>query len=79
MEPTCRCVVTKSGYTADEDFTAADAVFDNIGDGGHAQFSLNDLRLKSPLWLGCGEDESSIGEEEFCVYDSQDSIDEGAP
>ncbi|CAI7729564.1 unnamed protein product [Closterium sp. NIES-53] len=26
------CVVTKSGYTADEDFSAADAVFDAIGD-----------------------------------------------
>jgi hypothetical protein len=73
-------VVTKSGYTADEDFTAADAVFDYIGDGGHAQFGLNDLRLKSPLWLGCGEEESSstVGEEEFCIYNSQDSIDEGA-
>eukprot|EP00899_Mesostigma_viride_P008141 jgi/Mesvir1/17328/Mv07722-RA.1 len=38
-----KCVVTKSGYTADEDFSKADAVYDCIGDGKDARFSLVDL------------------------------------
>jgi hypothetical protein len=38
-----RCVVTKSSYTQDEDFRAADAVFDCIGDAGDERFSLADL------------------------------------
>jgi hypothetical protein len=36
-------VVTKSSYTQDEDFRAADAVFDCIGDAGGERFSLADL------------------------------------
>jgi hypothetical protein len=39
----CRCVVTKSSYTQDEDFSAADRVFDCIGEAGEARFSLPDL------------------------------------
>ncbi|OMP02927.1 HAD-superfamily hydrolase, subfamily IA, variant 3 [Corchorus capsularis] len=34
------CIVTKSGYTADEDFFNADAVFDCIGDPPEEQFDL---------------------------------------
>nr|XP_043606132.1 CBBY-like protein [Erigeron canadensis] len=34
------CIVTKSGYTADEDFANADAVFDCIGDPPEEQFDL---------------------------------------
>jgi len=37
------CVVTKSSYTGAEDFSAADAVFDCIGDAGSERFSLEDL------------------------------------
>ncbi len=37
------CVVTKSSYTQNEDFSAADAVFDCIGDAGSERFSLLDL------------------------------------
>ena len=37
------CVVTKSSYTGGEDFAAADAVFDCIGDAGSERFSLKDL------------------------------------
>lgn len=37
------CVVTKSGYTADEDFTRADAVYDCIGAPGQERFKLLDL------------------------------------
>ena len=36
-------MVTKSSYTQDEDFGAADAVFDCIGDAGAERFSLADL------------------------------------
>jgi hypothetical protein len=36
-------VVTQSSYTADEDFSLADAVFECIGDAGDEQFSLHDL------------------------------------
>lgn len=39
----CACVVTKSSYTGGEDFGAADAVFDCIGDQGDERFSLADL------------------------------------
>ncbi|KAG2327925.1 hypothetical protein Bca52824_010653 [Brassica carinata] len=34
------CIVTKSGYTADEDFVNADAVFDCIGDPPEEKFDL---------------------------------------
>lgn len=37
------CVITKSSYTQNEDFSAADAVYDCIGDSGNEQFSLRDL------------------------------------
>ena len=39
----CRCVVTKSSYTEDEDFSKADAVFDCIGETGEERFSFADL------------------------------------
>lgn len=40
----CVCVVTKSSYTSGEDFSAADAVHDCIGEAGDdARFSLADL------------------------------------
>ncbi|KAI5408105.1 CBBY-like protein [Lathyrus oleraceus] len=35
-----KCIVTKSGYTADEDFLNADAVFDFIGDPPEERFDL---------------------------------------
>ncbi|XP_062027700.1 CBBY-like protein isoform X1 [Rosa rugosa] len=35
-----KCIVTKSGYTADEDFQNADAVFDFIGDPPEERFDL---------------------------------------
>lgn len=35
-----KCIVTKSGYTADEDFQNADAVFDCIGDPPEERFDL---------------------------------------
>ncbi|KAL4566644.1 hypothetical protein LXL04_030764 [Taraxacum kok-saghyz] len=35
------CIVTKSGYTADEDFANADAVFDCIGDPPEENFDLD--------------------------------------
>lgn len=38
-----RCLVTTSSYTAGEDFAAADAVFDCIGDAGDERFGLADL------------------------------------
>uniref|UniRef100_A0A0D9VVP6 Uncharacterized protein n=1 Tax=Leersia perrieri TaxID=77586 RepID=A0A0D9VVP6_9ORYZ len=34
------CIVTKSGYTAEEDFQTADAVFDCIGDPPEVRFDL---------------------------------------
>eukprot|EP00850_Spirogloea_muscicola_P023567 SM000368S13750 [mRNA] locus=s368:19914:22027:- [translate_table: standard] len=37
------CIVTKSGYTADEDFSAADAVYECIGDSPADGFSLATL------------------------------------
>lgn len=39
----CRCVVTKSSYTEDEDFSKADAVFDCIGDKGDERFTFADM------------------------------------
>ena len=38
-----RCVVTKSSYTEDEDFTKADAVYDCIGDEGDERFTYAEL------------------------------------
>eukprot|EP00268_Persea_americana_P059577 TRINITY_DN7331_c0_g1_i2.p1 TRINITY_DN7331_c0_g1~~TRINITY_DN7331_c0_g1_i2.p1 ORF type:complete len:333 (+),score=70.53 TRINITY_DN7331_c0_g1_i2:80-1078(+) len=35
-----KCIVTKSGYTAEEDFLSADAVFDCIGDPPEERFDL---------------------------------------
>ncbi|XP_073012903.1 CBBY-like protein [Typha latifolia] len=35
-----KCIITKSGYTAEEDFVAADAVFDCIGDPPEVRFDL---------------------------------------
>jgi beta-phosphoglucomutase-like phosphatase (HAD superfamily) len=37
------CVITKSSYTQNEDFSVADAVFDCIGDAGDERFSLKEL------------------------------------
>ena len=37
------CIVTKSGYTADEDFSAADAVYDCIGETAEQGFDLSSL------------------------------------
>jgi len=45
-----KCVVTKSGYTGDEDFGLADAVFSYIGDENDEKFSLSDLALSSSFW-----------------------------
>jgi HAD superfamily hydrolase (TIGR01509 family) len=42
-----RCVVTTSGYTADEDFSQADAVFPEIGNN----FALHDLTTPGAFWL----------------------------
>ncbi|KAF8781256.1 hypothetical protein HU200_000615 [Digitaria exilis] len=36
-----KCIVTKSSYTAEEDFATADAVFDCIGDPPEVRFDLN--------------------------------------
>ncbi|CAN6464317.1 unnamed protein product [Victoria cruziana] len=36
-----KCIVTKSGYTAEEDFVNADAVFDCIGDPPEERFDLS--------------------------------------
>ncbi|XP_059444734.1 CBBY-like protein isoform X3 [Corylus avellana] len=36
-----KCIITKSGYTADEDFLNADAVFDFIGDPPEERFDLS--------------------------------------
>jgi beta-phosphoglucomutase-like phosphatase (HAD superfamily) len=37
------CVITKSSYTHNEDFSVADAVFDCIGDTGDERFSLKNV------------------------------------
>lgn len=42
-----RCIVTTSGYTADENFADADAVFPEIG----SNFSLHDLTTPGAFWL----------------------------
>lgn len=42
-----RCIVTTSGYTADEDFSLADAVFPEIGNN----FALHDLTTPGAFWL----------------------------
>ncbi|PHT78938.1 hypothetical protein T459_16990 [Capsicum annuum] len=34
------CIATKSGYTADDNFSNADAVFDCIGDSPEERFDL---------------------------------------
>ncbi|CAN6718110.1 unnamed protein product [Malus baccata var. baccata] len=39
-----KCIVTKSGYTAEEDFQNADAVFDFIGDPPEERFDLEFCR-----------------------------------
>ncbi len=39
------CIITTSGYTADEDFTEADAVFGELGDGSDIRVTLNDLKV----------------------------------
>lgn len=44
-----RCVVTTSSYTADEDFTGADAIFSEIGEGPTANFSMADLTASGKL------------------------------
>jgi HAD superfamily hydrolase (TIGR01509 family) len=46
-----RVVVTTSGYTVDEDFSDADAVFDCIGEAADARFSLHDLTTPGAFWL----------------------------
>lgn len=46
-----RCVVTESYYTKGEDFAAADAVFDCIGEAGEERFSLHDLTTPGSFWL----------------------------
>lgn len=46
-----RVVVTESYYTKGEDFSAADAVFDCIGDEGSENFSLGDLTTPGSFWL----------------------------
>lgn len=37
------CVITKSSYTQNEDFSVADAVYDCIGDAGEERFGLSQL------------------------------------
>lgn len=46
-----RCVVTTSSYTADEDFSVADAIFPEIGDEGSENFSLGDLTTPGSFWV----------------------------
>ena len=41
------CVVTKSSYTADEDFSLADAIFDDLGEAGPEAVTLDSL-LRMP-------------------------------
>eukprot|EP00241_Pyramimonas_parkeae_P007227 CAMPEP_0114237742 /NCGR_PEP_ID=MMETSP0058-20121206/7553_1 /TAXON_ID=36894 /ORGANISM="Pyramimonas parkeae, CCMP726" /LENGTH=304 /DNA_ID=CAMNT_0001349805 /DNA_START=62 /DNA_END=973 /DNA_ORIENTATION=- len=45
-----KCVVTKSGYTEDEDFDLADAVFPCIGEAADPHVSFSDLMMTSSLW-----------------------------
>lgn len=44
-----RCVVTTSSYTGEEDFAMADAVFDCIGEGDDANFTMLDLTTPGKL------------------------------
>ncbi|CAN0881689.1 CBBY-like protein [Linum grandiflorum] len=44
-----KCIITKSGYTAEEDFLNADAVFDFIGDPPEEDFDMDFC------WLGLGD------------------------
>jgi len=37
------CIVTKSSYTKNEDFSGADAVFESLEDGGVSLGMLSDL------------------------------------
>ena len=39
-----RCVITKSGYTRNEDFYEADAVFSELGDPPSVQVTLDILK-----------------------------------
>lgn len=38
------CIITKSSYTGEEDFSEADAVYDELGDPPHVQVNLRDLK-----------------------------------
>lgn len=40
-----KCIVTKSGYTAEEEFDKADAIFDYIGDPPNVQFDLKFCKM----------------------------------
>ncbi|XP_021908921.1 rhodanese-like domain-containing protein 10 isoform X1 [Carica papaya] len=61
-----KCIVTKSGYTADEDFLNADAVFDCIGDPPEERFdlafcgSLLEKQYASLTWKQQKQSNSSI-------------------
>jgi beta-phosphoglucomutase-like phosphatase (HAD superfamily) len=44
-----RCIVTTSSYTADEDFTIADVVFDSIGEGADSNFTMLDITTPGKL------------------------------
>ncbi len=39
-----RCIITTNGYTIDEDFSEADAVFAELGEEGNIQVTIDDLR-----------------------------------
>eukprot|EP00210_Caulerpa_lentillifera_P004064 g3877.t1 len=41
-----KCVVTRSSYTLNEDFSAADAVYDSIGAKGEERFTLREITEK---------------------------------
>lgn len=43
-----RCVVTTSGYSADEDFAEADAVVSELGDPPSVQVTVSDLMARFP-------------------------------
>lgn len=38
-----RCIITKNKYTEEEDFGAADAIFDCIGEAGEPRFGLSEV------------------------------------
>lgn len=54
-----RCVVTKSVYTAEEDFSPADAVLDTLGEDGDPKVSLGDLSFPGRFWGSPEEQKSS--------------------